>query len=164
MRVLFASTQGAGHFGPLIPLIEAARANGHETLVVGPPTLKSRGYQFRAGATPPDEMLGPLWASMPSLPPAQGDVVVVGEIFARLNVDAMLPTLEETIEEWRPDLSSARPREFASAIAAEQHGVRHVQGRDRRLVRRARRARASPSRRSTSGEQASRSGSPRRRT
>ena len=57
VRVLFASTQGTGHFGPLIPLIDACHRNGHETLVVGPPTLKARGYEFEAGATPPDEIL-----------------------------------------------------------------------------------------------------------
>ena len=126
MRVLFASTQGTGHFGPLIPLIEACRGNGHETLVVGPPTLKARGYDFEAGATPPDEILGPLWGSMPTLPPAQGDVVVVGVIFARLNVDAMLPKHHEVLERWRPDLVVRESAEFASAIAAEQHGVPHV--------------------------------------
>jgi UDP:flavonoid glycosyltransferase YjiC (YdhE family) len=126
VRVLFASTQGTGHFGPLIPLLEACRRNGHETLVVGPPTLKARGYDFEAGATPPDEILGPLWASMPSLPPAQGDVVVVGVIFARLNVDAMLPKHHEVIERWQPDVVVRESAEFASAIAAEQHGVPHV--------------------------------------
>jgi|SRR5687768_17558400 len=35
MRVLFASTHGTRHFGPLIPLIDSCRRNGHETLVVG---------------------------------------------------------------------------------------------------------------------------------
>ena len=126
MRVLFASTQGAGHFGPLLPLIEACRRNGHETLIVGPPTLKSRGHPFVAGASPPDDVLGPLWGRMPSLPPAQGDVVVVGSIFAGLNVDAMLPTHRELLEGWRPDLVVREASEFASAIAAEEHGVPHV--------------------------------------
>jgi UDP:flavonoid glycosyltransferase YjiC (YdhE family) len=126
VRVLFASTQGAGHFGPLIPFIDACERNGHEILIVGPPTLKARGYPFKAGAVPPDEILGPLWGRMPSLPPGQGDVVVVGVIFARLNVDAMLPTLKETIEDWQPDLVVREASEFASAIAADQHGVRHV--------------------------------------
>ena len=126
MRVLFASTQGTGHFGVLIPLIEACRTSGHETLVVGPPTLKARGYDFEAGATPPDQILGPLWRSMPSLPPAQGEVVVVGVIFARLNVDAMLPKHHEVLERWRPDLVVRESAEFASAIAAERHGVPHV--------------------------------------
>jgi len=53
-------------------------------------------------------------------------VVVVGVIFARLNVDAMLPTFEEAIEEWRPDLIVREGSEFASAVAADLHGVRHV--------------------------------------
>ena len=98
----------------------------HEILIVGPPTLKARGYPFKAGAVPPDELLGPVWGRMPMLPPGQEDVVVVGVIFARLNVDAMLPTLEEAIEEWRPDLIVPEGSEFASAVAADLHGVRHV--------------------------------------
>jgi UDP:flavonoid glycosyltransferase YjiC (YdhE family) len=63
---------------------------------------------------------------MQSLPPGQGDVVVVGEIFGRLNVDAMLPTLQETLEDWRPDLVVREASEFASAVAADVHGVRHA--------------------------------------
>jgi len=65
MRILFASTQGAGHFGPLIPFIEACTRSNHEILIVGPPTLKARGYPFRAGAVPPDELLGPVWGRCP---------------------------------------------------------------------------------------------------
>ena len=126
MRILFASTQGAGHFGPLIPFVDAASRAGHEVLIVGPPTLKARGYPFRAGASPPDELLGPIWGRMPSLPPGQGDMVVVGIIFARLNVDAMLPALVDAIEEWRPDLVVREAAEFASAAAAELHGLPHV--------------------------------------
>lgn len=126
MRILFASTQGAGHFGALIPFVDASVRNGHEILIVGPPTLKARGYPFTPGAAPPDEILGPLWGRMPTLPPGQGDVVVVGVIFARLNGDAMLPTLERAIEEWRPELVVREASEFASAVAADLHGVRHV--------------------------------------
>jgi UDP:flavonoid glycosyltransferase YjiC (YdhE family) len=126
VRVLFASTQGAGHFGPLIPFIDACERNGHEVLIVGPPTLKSRGYPFRAGESPPADVLGPLWALMPSLPPAQGDIVVVARIFAGLNVEAMLPALSESIEDWQPDLVVREAAEFASAMAADLLRVRHV--------------------------------------
>jgi hypothetical protein len=126
VRVLFASTQGAGHFNPLVPFIEACLAEGHDVLVVGPPTLDPRGYPFREGASPPEEILGPLWQRIPSLPPAQGEVVVVGRIFGRLNVETMLPTIDVTIEEWQPDLVVREPNEYASAIAAERHGVPHV--------------------------------------
>jgi hypothetical protein len=126
VRILFASTQGAGHFGPLVPFLDAALRRGHDVLVVGPPTLDPRSYPFRAGATPPEEVLGPLWGRMPSLPPGQGDLVVVGQIFGRLNVDAMLPTLRETIADWRPDVVFRETAEFASAIAADEAGVPHV--------------------------------------
>ncbi len=44
----------------------------HEILIVGPPTLKARGYPFKAGAVPPDALLGPVWGRMPTLPPGQG--------------------------------------------------------------------------------------------
>ncbi len=63
---------------------------------------------------------------MPRQPPAQGEVVVVGDIFARLNVDAMLGPISEAIEEWRPDLVLRENAEYASAIAAEMHGVPHA--------------------------------------
>ncbi|MEJ7566783.1 MAG: hypothetical protein WKF41_00825 [Gaiellaceae bacterium] len=71
-------------------------------------------------------MLGPLWAGMSSLPPGQGDVVVVGIVFAQLNVAAMLPTLRATLEEWKPDVVVRESSEFAAAIAAEEQGVPHV--------------------------------------
>lgn len=71
-------------------------------------------------------MLGPLWAGMSSLPPGQGDVIVVGIVFAQLNVAAMLPTLRATLEEWKPDVVVRESSEFAAAIAAEEQGVPHV--------------------------------------
>jgi Erythromycin biosynthesis protein CIII-like, C-terminal domain/Erythromycin biosynthesis protein CIII-like, N-terminal domain len=126
VRVLFASTQGAGHFGPLVPFLEACLRQGHEVLVVGPPTLDSRGYPFRPGAVPPEEELRPVWDSVPRQPPAQGEVIVVGHIFAGLNVRAMLEHVGAAIEEWRPDLVLREPSEYASAIAAEIHGVPHA--------------------------------------
>lgn len=126
MRILAASTHGVGHFGPLVPFLHSAIRQGHDVLVVGPPTLDPRDFPFRPGASPPDDELGPLWASMPQQPPAQAEVLVVGHIFARLNVQAMLGPLGEAIGEWQPDLVLRETAEFASAIAAETHGVPHA--------------------------------------
>jgi nucleotide-binding universal stress UspA family protein len=126
VRILAASTQGVGHFGPLIPFLDSAVRQGHEILVVGPPTLDTRGFPFRVGQAPPEEILRPVWDSMPMQPPGQMDVVVVGHIFARLNVEAMLGTVSEAIEDWQPELVLREPDEFASAIAAEIHGVPHA--------------------------------------
>jgi EryCIII-like glycosyltransferase len=126
MRVLFASTHGAGHFGPLVPFVEACLRGGHEVLVVGPPTLDPRGYPFRVGASPPEELLRRLWAEVPRGPSGQAEVVVVGTIFAGLNVEAMLPACAAAIADWGPDLVVREVNEYASAIAAERHGVPHA--------------------------------------
>jgi len=126
VRVLAASTHGAGHFGPLVPFLEACLRRGDEVLVVGPPTLDPRGYPFRVGASPPEDVLRALWDSIPKQPPGQSEVIVVGEIFAGLNVQAMLGPLEEAIAEWKPDLVLRETAEYASAIAAERARVPHV--------------------------------------
>jgi UDP:flavonoid glycosyltransferase YjiC (YdhE family) len=39
VRVLFASTRGAGHFNPLVPFADACLRHDHEVLVAGPPSL-----------------------------------------------------------------------------------------------------------------------------
>jgi hypothetical protein len=63
---------------------------------------------------------------MPRQPPAQGEVITVGTIFARLNVEAMLPPTEELIADWKPDLVVREVNECASAIAARRAGVPHL--------------------------------------
>jgi UDP:flavonoid glycosyltransferase YjiC (YdhE family) len=108
VRVLFASTHGAGHFGPLVPFLDACLRNGHEVLVVGPPTLDPRGYPFRVGASPPEEELRSVWDGLPSQPSGQAEVVVVGTVFAGLNVRAMLQPFEDAIAQWQPDLRPPR--------------------------------------------------------
>ena len=126
MRILFASTQGAGHFNPLVPFLEAFRRAGHEVLVVGPPAPTSGRFRSAPGRIRRTSFLALLWGAMGSIPPGQGDVVVIGTIFARLNVDAMLPTMRATIEEWQPDIVLREASEFASAIAADEQDLRHV--------------------------------------
>jgi len=39
VRVLFASTAGAGHLHPLKPFVEACLRQGDDVLVAGPPVL-----------------------------------------------------------------------------------------------------------------------------
>ena len=130
MRVLFASTRGAGHFNPLVPFVESALRAGHEVMVAGPPplaeTVEAAGYRFWPGEAPPEDELGPVWARVPTVSPDEANEIVVGEIFGRLNVRAMLPALRAAVEEWRPDLVIREQSEFASAIAAELGGVPHA--------------------------------------
>ena len=127
MRVLFASTRGTGHFNPLVPFIEACIRGGHEVMVAGPPplaaTVERAGYRFWEGAEPPEDELGPVWGRVPTVSPEESNAIVIGEIFGQLNVRAMLPSLEAACQEWRPDALIREQAEFASAIAADRHGI-----------------------------------------
>jgi UDP:flavonoid glycosyltransferase YjiC (YdhE family) len=130
VRVLFASTQGAGHFNPLVPFARAFERAGHELLFAGPPPLAdsvdSAGFDFWQFDSPADDDLGPVWARVPELPQDEQNEVVVGEIFGRLNTAAALPRVRAAFEEWRPELVLHDPNEYASALAAEENGVTHA--------------------------------------
>ena len=61
MRLLFASTAGAGHFGPLVPWIDGALERGHEVLVAAYPNWQS----WRRAATPSTLVIGRIRRSAP---------------------------------------------------------------------------------------------------
>jgi UDP:flavonoid glycosyltransferase YjiC (YdhE family) len=131
MRVLCASTRGAGHFYPLVPIAEACRRRGHEVLVAGPPPLASMvegaGYPFWEFADPPEDELEEVWSRVPTLPSwEEQNATVVGEIFCRLDTPAALPRLREACEEWGPDVIVRDPNEYGSALAGELHGIPHA--------------------------------------
>jgi len=130
LRALFCSTRGAGHFHPMIPFARAFERAGHEVLFAAPPdlagTVEAAGFAFWQFDPPPDDELGPVWARVPGLPPDDANVVVIGEIFGRLNTTAALPKLRAAVREWRPDVVLREPNEYASAIAAELHGIPHA--------------------------------------
>ena len=130
MRILFASTRGAGHFNPLVPFARAFGRAGHELLVAGPPTLSgavaSAGFDFWQFDPPAEDELGPVWARVPELPQDEQNEIVIGEIFGRLNTAAALPRMRAAFEEWHPELMIRDPSEYSSAVAAEECGVMHA--------------------------------------
>jgi hypothetical protein len=96
-----------------------------------PPALadavERAGYPFRVGCAPPEDELGRLWARVRTLPSDDAERLVVGEMFATLNVRAMLPAMRTAVREWRPDVIVREHAEFASLVAAEEAGVPHLQ-------------------------------------
>jgi UDP-N-acetylglucosamine transferase subunit ALG13 len=68
-----------------------------------------------------------VWARVPTLSYDEGVRLVIGEIFATLNVRAMLPGMRAAVRDWRPDVIVREPAEFASAVVAEEMGVSHVE-------------------------------------
>jgi UDP:flavonoid glycosyltransferase YjiC (YdhE family) len=127
VRVLFASTRGAGHFNPLLPFAGAVRRRGHDVLVAGPPALaaavEAAGYRFWQVADPPADELAEVWSRVPSLSPDEQNAVVIGEIFARLDATASLPRHLEACDEWAPDLVVREANEYGSYVAAEVRGI-----------------------------------------
>ena len=128
MRVICASTAGAGHFSPLVPWIEHLLGAGHEVLVVGPPALGTAAarWEFRSGGTADPAEVGAIMGRAMSM--RQEDVadMVIGEVFTRLNSGALVPSMRSAIAEFRPDVVLRDPAEFGSALCAAEAGIRQV--------------------------------------
>ena len=131
MRIAFASTRGAGHLGPLVPLARACLRAGHDALVLAPEDaaqLAARaGLPFRAVGAPSAAERERAWAPVWAAPASTGAEHVVRELFIGLDARAALPGMLAAIEDWAPDVVVRETLEFASSAAAERLGVPEVQ-------------------------------------
>ena len=128
VRVLVASTGGAGHFTPLVPFADAFVQQGDEVLLVVPPSLGaavlgSGRHLFKVGAEPPEKDVAAIRDRLPMVSASEGAVLADRELFGRLCTEAMLPEMEASFESWRPDLVVREPCEYASAIVASRWDV-----------------------------------------
>ena len=128
MRILAAcSLGGAGHLGPLVPVLAAARRLGHETLVVGPRAITDlvdrAGFPFRAGGEPAEAEIAPIREQLPVVPAAEASILGNRELFGRLAARALLPDMAAACAEWRPDLVLRDPTEYASAVVAHDRAI-----------------------------------------
>ena len=131
MRVLFATTRGAGHVGPLIPLATACLEAGHDVLVAGPeaaaPPVRRAGLPFSAVAEPPAAEVAAAWAPVWRVASQAPDAdYVIRELFGRFAAGAALADMLALVERFRPDVIVRETLEFSSAVAAERHDVPQV--------------------------------------
>ena len=131
MRVLFSTTAGAGHFGPMVPVAQACLAAGWEVAVAAPgsfgDSVRAAGLDHLPFPEPPHDLMGQVFGRLPTLPPAEGDRVVMVEVFGRLDAQAALPAFTTFMADWRPDLVVREPCEFGSLVAAEHAGIPQAQ-------------------------------------
>ena len=124
MRIMFATGQGGGHFGPLVPFARAFQHAGHEVLVAAPYSaaamVERAGFAFHGLGEPHDRSAA--WAPVFN-GNSPGAAVVIPELFVGLDARAALPRMLELVEDHRPDLIVRETCEFASAVAAERFGV-----------------------------------------
>ena len=130
MRVLFATTANDGHWGPLVPFARACTEAGHEVRVAAPTSygeaLARAGFVHEPFADAPEELIGPVMATLPTLPFEEADDIVIRDVFARIDAQAALPGLVETIDRWGPDVVVRESAELASVAAAQRAGVPHA--------------------------------------
>lgn len=131
MRVLVATTAGAGHLGPLVPFARALKGKGHQVVVAAPASFASAvehvGFAHRPFPDGSAEEQGSVFAGLAGLTNEEGNAIVIRDVFARINARAALPGVTELVADWRPDLVVREPAEFASYIAADAAGIPHVQ-------------------------------------
>jgi UDP:flavonoid glycosyltransferase YjiC (YdhE family) len=131
MRVLFATTAGAGHFGPMTPLAQACVAAGHEVAVAAPESFADDvarvGLTHAGFADVAPEIMGQVFGRLPGLPREEANRVVLTEVFGRLDARAALPGVTAFVREWSPDLVVREPAELASLVVAEAAGIPHAQ-------------------------------------
>ncbi|GAA1960143.1 DUF1205 domain-containing protein [Nocardioides panacihumi] len=130
MRVLFSTTANDGHLGPLLPFARACAGAGHEVRVAAPAsyagTLDRAGLIHEPFDDAPPDLIGPIMARLPTLSFAEADDLVLREVFGRVDAQAALPALLDTVERWQPDVIVRESAELASLAAAERAGVPHA--------------------------------------
>jgi UDP:flavonoid glycosyltransferase YjiC (YdhE family) len=131
MRVLFSTTAGTGHFGPLIPVARVCQAAGHMVAVAAPgrfaEAVTGAGFDHLPFADRSPELIGKAFSRAPQLTFEEMNRLMLAEVFGRLDAQAALPALSEIMIDWRPDLVVREPCEFGSLVAAESAGIPQLQ-------------------------------------
>lgn len=131
MRILFSTTAGTGHFGPLIPFARACTAAGHTVAVAAPvrfaEAVSAAGFCHLPFDEPAPDVRGQIFGKIAQLRFEEANRVIVAELYGRLDAQAALPAVTKIINDWQPDLVLREPCEFASMVAAERAGISHLQ-------------------------------------
>lgn len=130
MRILVTTTGSAGHFGPLLPFLEAIRAAAGEVLVAtrtsSVDAVAAAGYPVWPLAEAPAADRSAIFASTRGLPPLEANVRALTEVFAGLDVHAALPDMHAAIAAWQPDVVLSEAGEFTGRLAGAHVGLPFV--------------------------------------
>lgn len=131
MRVLVATTAGAGHFAGVLPFARACARAGHEVRVAAPAsfggTVRREGFGHEPLPDADPSALAAVFSRIPSLTMHEADDLVAQEVFGRLDLHAALPQMRRIAARWQPDVVVREPAELSSYVVAQERGVPHVQ-------------------------------------
>ncbi len=131
-KILFTCRPLSGHFEPLLPLAEAARASGHTVAFAsGHPVLdRAREAGFTVFEAGKPEAFRAEWApQFPGFTTLVGDAqrrFFFTEIFANLELAPRVVDLEPIMAAWQPDLVVHEIAEFAAPLVSTALGVPYV--------------------------------------
>ena len=121
LRVLIASTPGAGHIGPLMPLALALRAAGHDVhwaiASTGGDAVTAMGFEWSPAGVPASARRTLAEAELPgimALPPARRRGPLFAALFARAAAPIMRRDLAPIFDRVRPDVVVRETGELAA--------------------------------------------------
>jgi UDP:flavonoid glycosyltransferase YjiC (YdhE family) len=131
MRILFTFTGGTGHFHPLVPVAQAARARGHLVAFAGARELAAQvegaGFLALGGyrrTTPEGAALRAEILALPTV--AEREALTVRKGFAGLAARARAADVLRVCAAWRPALLVRDELDFGACVAAERRGLPHA--------------------------------------
>ena len=86
----------------------------------------ARDQAYRIGAAPAEAEAAQFRELLAKSSPEEADSIVDREFFGRLCTAAMLPSLEEACDDWRPDLVLHETCEYSAVVAAGLRGIPHA--------------------------------------
>jgi UDP:flavonoid glycosyltransferase YjiC (YdhE family) len=133
VRVLVSSTPGAGHVFPMVPVVLALRAAGHEVLWAtggeARPWLARLGIEHvPAGLDTVSRHRLALDRApgLGELAPLERRVVIGPTTFGLVAAPPMVDELRPVLDREQPDLVLTEPCELAAAVLAKARGLPHV--------------------------------------
>lgn len=124
MRMLFTFVGGSGHYEPLRPIAQAARAAGHTVAFACSPSMVATVensaftvFTIGAGSGQPPERRPLLAVDM------EREERDLREGFAREGARFRAPKIIDLCADWRPEVMVHDETDFGSAIAAERLGL-----------------------------------------
>jgi UDP:flavonoid glycosyltransferase YjiC (YdhE family) len=127
MRILFATTAGGGHVGPLLPFAHACERAGHDVVVAGPPRAEPYvtrgGLSFRALDPPPEQERVRVSESLEAFSGVERLVRALQDLFIGCHARAALSSTIALIDQWDPALVVGETAEYSSLLAAERAGL-----------------------------------------
>ena len=135
MRVIVSCVPQTGHIVPLLPLVEAFKAQGDEVLVASGPdasdVLAGRGLAFRAAGPELAAWFAALRARTRGVPgdglqPSRVLSYFVPRLFGEIGMALMLDDLTGLCKEFEPSLLVFEPFVFAAPLVAAMTGIHAV--------------------------------------